>query len=147
VPFTLMPESSSRLPLLAHAWTAAIVVHFLLWAAKLLSGALFVKVWFMGPVKGQPLVLWSWFAGPLFVFTCLVHWWRGSLRSPWSYVVTAVLWLGLWMSLPRLEMWLAGETGLAALATAALFVLPLGLSAIMIRLVVDAAADAKARVA
>ena len=131
--------------MLAYAWTIAAILHVLLWVAKLLGHIIFMGFVLFGPDESQPLTLWSWFAGPLFVLTWLVQWRRGYLRASWVHVVVAVVvWLGLLLSLPRLMTWLVGGTALAALVTVALFLLPLALSLTMMRLVVDADTDARA---
>jgi hypothetical protein len=142
VSFSLLPESPRRLPLLAYAWTAAAILHVLLWVAKLLGSIIFMGFVLFGPNVNQPITRWSWFAGPLFVLTWFIEWRRGYLRMPWRHVAAALLWLGLVVSLPRLLTWLAGGTLLAALVTVALFVLPLVLSVTMMRLVTDREARA-----
>jgi hypothetical protein len=81
MPFSLLPESSRALPLLAYAWIGVAILHLLLWAGKLLHAAgFFILTALTGPDVSQPLPLWSWFAGPLFLVTCLVLWRRSSLR-------------------------------------------------------------------
>jgi hypothetical protein len=142
VPFSLLPESPRRMPLLAYAWTAAAIVYVLLWVAKLLGHIVFMGAVLFGPEVSQPLTLWSWFAGPLFVLTWFVEWRRGYLRMPWGHVAAALLWLSLIVSLPRLLTWLASGTVLAALMTVGLFVLPLALSVTMMRLIADGEARA-----
>jgi hypothetical protein len=145
MPFSLLPEPSHRLPLLAYAWIAVAILHILLWAGKLLHAAgFFILTALIGPDVSQPLPLWSWFAGPLFLLTSLVQWRRGSLRTPWGYAAAALLWIGLLASLSRLLSWLTDGSVAAALVTLALFVLPLALTFSMIRLVVDADAEARA---
>jgi hypothetical protein len=145
MPFSLLPESPRRLPPLAYAWIAAAILHLFLWAAKLAYAASFwILIALTGPNVSQPLPLWSWFAGPLFLLTWLVQARRGSLRARWMYATIAVLWLALLVSLPRLRTWLASGTVAAALVTLALFVLPLALAVTMIRLAADADAEARA---
>jgi hypothetical protein len=145
VPFSLLPESPNRMPLLAYAWLAAAVLHLLLWAGKLLTEAAnFLLSALIGPGLSQPLPLWSAFAGPLYLLTLLVQWRRVALRAPWGHVAAALVWLGLLVSLPRLLPRLVGGTITAALVTVALFVLPLALSLMMMRLVVDGDAESRA---
>jgi hypothetical protein len=145
MPFSPMPESSRRMPMLTYAWIAAAILHVLLWATTLMQrAAFFLLAALIGPVDSQPLTLWTWFAGPLFLFTWLVEWRSGFRRSSLGYLVTTLVWGGLWVSLPHLQSWLVGETARAALATLALFVLPLGLSWTMMRRLTDADLDVRA---